>query len=325
MRKLSESRIALRGLPNPRLGPGSGDPGRAKLELIRSRRVLWATLTLAAVALAAWFVLTRLGRQEDETWARIQREGLMRVGMDASWPPFEYIDQTTGQIIGLDVDLARAIGQRLGVEVELVNVGFDSLYDALYVGRFDAIVSALPYDPLLYGDVAYSISYFNAGQVLVVRADETEINETNDLSGKRLGVELASEGDVVSRRLQKKIEGLSLQSYMTPQEVLRALKDGEVEAAVVDVVSAYQFIAVEGDVQVIGNPLTDELYVIAVQLDSPLLLKVINEALVEMREDGTMERLQEKWFRIVEMLRGHIKSILIKLRDGVALAGAARP
>ena len=75
--------------------------------------------------------------------------------------------------------------------------------------------------------------------------------------------------------------------------------DSEIEAALVDAVSAYQFIAAEGDVQAIGDPLTDELYVIAVQLDSPLLLKAINEALVDMREDGTLERLQEKWFRVM--------------------------
>lgn len=262
-----------------------------------SKPAFLAILALAAIALAAWFVLARLGREGDETWARIQREGLIRVGMDASWPPFEYIDEPTGQIVGLDVDLARAIGQRLGVQVELVNVGFDSLYDALYVGRFDAIISALPYDPLLYGDVAYSISYFNAGQVLVVRSDERGISEAKGLSGMRLGVELGSEGDVVGRQLQKKTEGLSLQTYVAPQDVLRALKEGEVEAAIVDAVSAYQFIAAEGGVQVVGDPLTDELYVIAVRLDSPLLLKAINEALVEMREDGALERLQEQWFR----------------------------
>jgi ABC-type amino acid transport substrate-binding protein len=261
-----------------------------------SKPAFLATLAFIAIALATWFVRARLGREEDETWARIQREGVMRVGMDASWPPFDFVDDE-GQIAGLDVDLARALGQRLGVEVEFVNVGFDSLYDALYVGRFEAIVSALPYDPLLLGDVAYSISYFNAGQVLVVRADEIEISEAKDLSGKRLGVELGSEGDVVGRQLQTKTEGLSLQTYMAPQDVLRALKEGEVEAAIVDAVSAYQFIAAEGGVQVVGDPLTDELYVIAVRLDSPLLLKAINEALVEMREDGTLERLQEKWFR----------------------------
>ncbi len=258
--------------------------------------LLMIGLSLLA-GLVIWRISARLGRDTDETWARIQRERVMRVGMDASWPPFEFVDEATGQIVGIDVDLAQAIGQRLGVEVELVNVGFDSLYDALYVGRFDAIVSALPYDPLLYGDVAYSISYFNAGQVLVVQADEMGISEVNDLSGKRLGVEWGSEGDVVGRRLQKEIEDLSLENYMAPQDVLQALKEGQVEAAIVDAVSAYQFMATEGGVHVVGDSLTDELYVIAVRLDSPLLLRAINEALVEMREDGTLERLQEKWFR----------------------------
>jgi polar amino acid transport system substrate-binding protein len=263
---------------------------------LRNSRVFLTILALVAIGLTIWLVLTRLGRVEDETWARIQQDGLMQVGMDASWPPFEFVDDD-GQIVGLDVDLARAIGQRLGVQVELVNVGFDSLYDALYVGRFDAIVSALPYDPLLYGDVAYSISYFNAGQVLVVRSDERGISEAKDLSRKKLGVELGSEGDVVGRQLQKKIGGLSLQNYMAPQDVLQALKEGEAEAAIVDAVSAYQFITAKGGVRVVGDPLTDELYVIAVRLDSPLLLKAINQALVEMREDGTLEGLQKIWFR----------------------------
>jgi len=263
----------------------------------RKRSLVLLIIGLSLFAgLAMWRISGRLGRDADEAWARIQREGVMRVGMDASWPPFEFVDDD-GQIVGFDVDLARAIGQRLGVEVEFVNVGFDSLYDALYVGRFDAIVSALPYDPLLYGDVAYSISYFNAGQVLVTRTDETEISEVNDLAGKRLGVELGSEGDVLGRQLQKKTEDLSLQSYMAPWDVLRALKAGEVEATITDAVSAYQFVAAEGGVQVVGDPLTDELYVIAVRLDSPLLLKAINEALVGVREDSTLERLQGKWFR----------------------------
>ncbi len=271
-------------------------------KLVGKWRALLTALALIATALATGFVLTQLDREKDETWARIQQEGVMRVGMDASWPPFEYIDEATGQIVGFDVDLARAIGQRLGVEVELVNVGFDSLYDALYVGRFDAIVSALPYDPLLLGDVAYSISYFNAGQVLVVRSSESanqRIGEVNNLAGKKVGVEFASEGDVVGRRLQKQIEDLSLENYMAPQNVLSALQEGEVEAAIVDAVSAYQFMAAEGGVQVVGDPLTDELYVVAVRLDSPLLLKAINEALVEMREDGALERFREKWFQNV--------------------------
>jgi len=262
----------------------------------RERRVILAMVGLAAVCLAAWWALARLGQEaEDETWARIQEEGVMRVGLDPSWPPFEYVDED-GQIVGFDVDLAREIGRRLGVEVELVNVGFDALYDALQMGRFDAIVSALPYDPARTKDVAYSTSYFNAGQVLVVRAEEGEIKGAKDLAGRRLGVEWGSEGDAQARKLQKKIEGLTLRPYMAPEEALQALKDGQVDAALVDAVSALQFIGREGGVKIVGHPLTDELYVIAVRSKSHALLKAINEALAEMKEDGALARLRERWF-----------------------------
>jgi len=261
----------------------------------RQRRVIVAMAGLAAVCLAAWWAFARLGREaEDETWARIREEGVLRVGLDPSWPPFEYVED--GQIVGFDVDLAREIGRRLGVEVALVNVGFDALYDALQVGRFDAIVSALPYDPARTKDVAYSISYFNAGQVLVVRADEGQIKGVKDLAGRRLGVEWGSEGDAQARKLQKKIKGLTLRPYMAPEEALRALKGGEVDATLVDAVSALQFMGREGGVKIVGHPLTDELYVIAVRPESHALLRAINEALAEMREDGTLARLRERWF-----------------------------
>ena len=258
------------------------------------RRVILALVGLAAVCLAAWWILARLGREaEDETWARVREEGVLRVGLDPSWSPFEYVED--GQIVGFDVDLAREIGRRLGVEVVLVNVGFDALYDALQVGRFDAIVSALPYDPTRTKDVAYSISYFNAGQVLVVRADEGQIKGVKDLAGRRLGVEWGSEGDAQARKLQKKIKGLTLRPYMATEEALRALKGGQVDAALVDAVSALQFIGHEGGVKIVGHPLTDELYVIAVRPESHALLRAINEALTEMREDGTLARLRERW------------------------------
>jgi len=248
---------------------------------------------LLLAGLLIWCILGRPGRDIDETWARIQEEGRMRVGMDASWPPFEYIEG--GEIVGFDVDLAREIGRRLGVEVELLNLGFDSLYDALQVGRIDAIISALPYDSTLTEDVAYSIPYFNAGQVLVVRIDGT-IREVKDLAGRRLGVEWGSEGDAQGRRLQRKVKGLTLRPYMTPEEALRALKDGEVDAALVDAISALQFTGREKGTRIVGKPLTDERYVVAVRPKSWMLLKAINHALAEMREDGTLDQLRRRWF-----------------------------
>jgi len=233
-------------------------------------------------------------RAPDEAWERIQQEGIIWVGLDASWPPFEYVDDD-GQIVGFDVDLARELGQRLGVEVEFVNIGFDGLYDALKSGKCDVIISALPYDPMMTKDVAYSHYYFNAGQVLIVRSDERGIEGEGDLRGKRVGVEWGSAGDMEARRLAKRIEGMELVLYRTPEEALRALKDGEVEAAIADAVSTYSFIKAEGEMKIVGEPLTDEPYVIAVRPESQVLLQAINEALVEIKEGGTLARLRERW------------------------------
>ena len=124
-------------------------------------------LILGAVALG----LLARGRENDKTLERVRATGELRVGLDASFPPFESLD-AEGNVLGFDADLAHAIAARLGAEPVFVNVGFDGLYDALWAGRVDVIISGLPYDPRRTQDVNYSMPYFNAGQVLVVRADD---------------------------------------------------------------------------------------------------------------------------------------------------------
>lgn len=264
----------------------------------------WALIALPILLLCVLllvYVLLRgsgfflIGEERDETWERIQREGVMRVGVDASYPPFENVDEA-GNYSGYDIDLTREIGRRLGVRVQFINVGFDGLYDALYTEKFDVIISALPYDPLLTQDVAYSYSYFNAGQLLVVREDEEKVRGVEDLAGKRVGVELGSGGDVEGRRLEKRMRGMELVLYRTPQETLQGLKGGEVDAAIADALTIYQFLKAEGGVKVVGPPVTDESYVMAVRPDSSVLLAKINGIIVEMRGDGFLERLRERWF-----------------------------
>ena len=98
---------------------------------------------LSMVGLGVGYWLSR-EEEKDHTWAVIQQTGMLRVGMDASYPPFEEIDETTGELRGYDVELAREIGRRLGLEVQFVNIGFDGLYDALITKKVDAVISALP-------------------------------------------------------------------------------------------------------------------------------------------------------------------------------------
>jgi ABC-type amino acid transport substrate-binding protein len=256
---------------------------------------------LAAALLGAglWLLLRTLPEAIDPTWARILETGVLRVCTDPSWPPFEFVEET-GQIEGFDVELASLLARRLrpqgtGVRAEIVPVGFDGLYDALLAGRCDAVLSALPYEPMRTEDVAYSLAYFNAGLVLVTRQDTAGIGRLDDLVGRVVGVEwgFVPEGDSRQRLF---FQSLGLRRYDTAGDALRALQAGEVEAALVDRITALAFLRDCRGLQIVGQPITDLNYVIPVRPDSFRLLGEINRVLLEMREDGTLEGLQEKWF-----------------------------
>jgi polar amino acid transport system substrate-binding protein len=250
---------------------------------------------LAAIGL--WLLLRTLPEAVDPTWERIRETGVLPVCTDPSWPPFEFIDEDTGRIEGLDVELARLLAGRLapGVRAQIVTVGFDGLYDALLAGRCDAVLSALPYEPMRTEDVAYSVAYFNAGLVLVTQEGTNGIEALEDLADRVVGVEwsFVPEGDSRQRLF---LQSLGLRRYDTADCVLRALQSGEIEAAIVDRITALAYLRDCRGLRLVGEPLADVNYVIPVRPDSFQLLDQINRVLLEMRQDGTLEALQARWF-----------------------------
>ena len=263
------------------------------------RRNTWLAVAavLLLVALGSWLLVRSLTEPVDETWERIQETLVLRVCTDPSWPPFEYIRPDTGQVDGFDIELAGLLAERLatGLRVQVVSVGFDGLYDALLAGRCDAVLSALPYDPLRTEDVVYSVAYFNAGDVLLTREDATGIESVEDLEGRVVGVEwgFVPQGDSRQRDL---LRNLPARRYDSPAGALRALHAGEVEAAIVDRISALAYTKECDGLRYVGEPLHDVNYVIPVRPGSVRLLAEINRVLLEMREEGTLEALQDKWF-----------------------------
>jgi polar amino acid transport system substrate-binding protein len=271
----------------------------------RGRKGRWLVAALVAVLGAAglWLLWRTLPEAVDPTWERILDTGVLRVCADPSWPPFEFVDERTGRIEGFDADVAEALAERLVpvaagrpvVQAQIIPVGFDGLYDALLSGRCDAVLSALPYEPMRTEDVAYSVAYFNAGLVLLVRDDTTDVERLEDLPGRTVGVEwgFVPEGDPRQREL---LRNLGVRRYGTALEAIRALQAGEVEAAIVDRITALAYMKECEGIRFAGKPIHDVNYVIPVRPDSFRLLEEINRALLEMREEGTLETLQERWF-----------------------------
>jgi polar amino acid transport system substrate-binding protein len=245
-----------------------------------TKRAWWA-LTLLALALITWGGWTAYQRWQGRSGlAEIRQRGALRVGLDASFPPFESLDED-GQVVGLDADIARAIADDLGVEVQFVNIGFDGLYDALLIKRVDVLLSGLPIDPYRSRDVAYSVNYFNAGQVLVTRRDD--IHTKMDTAGKSVAVEWGSLGDMEARRLQKTLPGLQINSQPDAQSAL------QFDTAIVDGVNA----VTQPQMRVVTY-LSNEWYAAAVAVNNRALLAEINKTLTRLIESGEMERLQKQ-------------------------------
>jgi ABC-type amino acid transport substrate-binding protein len=259
---------------------------------------------LAVVVVGYWFLANYTPKPPtklDATWTRIVGEGVFRIGIDPSFPPFE-IDDGKANLSGLDIALATEIVQDWSKEivtntirVEYVYTGYDGLYDALKAGQFDAILSALPYNSQKTEDVYFSHSYFNGGPLLVVREGDTKTRTFYDLANRRVGVELGSSGDAFARKWERRLK-YDLREFDTPVDALSALGGNSIDAVLTDAITFDDYAKTTNGLKSVGDPLSDDLYVIATRKDTPTLLSRINAVIDAMKHDGRMERLQQEWF-----------------------------
>jgi ABC-type amino acid transport substrate-binding protein len=263
------------------------------------RRITWRWwLGAALVAALAWISLRLARGPADATWERIQAERRFVVVTDASYPPFSAVD-ADGNLFGFDVDLAEEIGRRWGVQVAFENLTYDALLTALIVGRDDAVISAFVPQPERTREVAYTQPYFVAGTVAVVRAgggDRLEGDPEAWAAGKTLAVEFGATGDALGRQWARRVVDVTVTPLLTAGEALAAVESGAADAALVDAITAYEFVRTHPAVVVAGPPVEPEPYVIAVSIDSPILLRELEAVLEAMRADGTLAGLRAKWF-----------------------------
>ena len=259
---------------------------RARKKLI----VIAAALAVIAVVAVLFWRGGGAG-SKDEAWKRVHGTGILRVGIDPEFPPFEG-RSPDGKIAGFDVDLAREVASTMGVTATFRIISFDGLLDAVWTGKVDAVISAMPADALYTQDQSYSTPYFDAGTYLVVRKDEPGIRGMDDLAGKRVAVELGSAGDAIARQARTKVRGIRLVLKEDQKSALQALVSGEADAAIVDGVSARMF---PGPICLVSPPLESVPYVIVLPKKSPKLLAEVNRALASLKESGKLQELYRKW------------------------------
>ncbi len=263
-------------------------PWRVMLAALLAVVTLWLWTLAGVLFVLRWNSVERPGPPLKELFPY----GEMRVGVDASYPPFAVA--TADDLYGLDIDLGRALAERLNVPVRFVNMGYDGLYDSLKADQVDVVISALLIDRSRTNDVLYTLPYYNAGFVLVSRAGQP-FATMQGLSGHALAYEFGSDADTFARAWLRRIPPFNTRPYELPAYALDAVRLRQADAALVDATSARLYLRDHPQWTAKLQYVSDSLYAIAVRISRGKTWEAVNFALQSLADDGTLAAIVSRW------------------------------
>lgn len=238
------------------------------------------------------FLLLRCGVSGEDGFAKVRKSGVLRVGTDATYPPFEWIDTATGQVEGFDVDLVRELCKEIGCKAEFVVVPFDGIIAGLVSGKYDMIASTFTITPERAKQVAFSDPYYDGGQTIAVPLYDTSTSGVEDLQGKTIAVQLGTTGE----RRASQIPGAEIIAFENIGAAFIDMENGRVDAVINDKPTTELIIRQRGAAKIVGPTLTAEEYGFAVKHADKGLLSALNRALTTIKSDGRFESIRERWF-----------------------------
>lgn len=218
------------------------------------------------------------------------------MGTEASFKPFEFTDENN-EPIGFDIDLARAVAEEIGLELDVRDQPFDGLIGALQANQIDMIVAGMTITEERKQTVAFSNPYYNAKQAVIVRAGETRVTSVEDLANLNIAVQMGTTGAAKAEEIKGTADDTSLKQYEKVNEAFMELTNGRVDAVIIDApVGASYMKQFEGLEVVEEIAFEDEQFGIAVRKDDEKLLNDVNTALDNIMSSGKYDELIQKWF-----------------------------
>lgn len=221
----------------------------------------------------------------------------LKMGTNATFPPYEFYDDATGEVVGIDAEVAAAICAKLGCELEIVDMDFDAIIPAVTTGKIDFGMAGMTVTEERLQSVDFTTSYATGIQSVIVKED-SEITSVDDLfaegANHKIGVQQGTTGDIYCSGDIEEAGLGTIERYKNGTDAVLALTSGKVDCVVIDNQPALKYVEANEGLKILDTEYAVEDYAIALAKDSELTEK-INAALEELIADGTVQAIIDKY------------------------------
>ncbi|HEY1148647.1 MAG TPA: transporter substrate-binding domain-containing protein [Pseudoduganella sp.] len=224
----------------------------------------------------------------------VKSRGTIKVAMEGTYPPFNFKDQKTGELVGYDVDVAKLVAAKLGVKPEFVTTEWASILAGLASGKYDVIIAQVGINPKREQVFDFSSPYIYSSPMLIVRKDEkNNWTSLEQLKGKRIG---AGQGSVYEAQA-KAVPGIEVKSYPSAPENLADLAAGRIDAALNDsLLAAWLLKSTKLPIKAGARVGAVERMGIPFQKNNPQFKAALEKVLADAAADGSLKAISIKWF-----------------------------
>jgi cystine transport system substrate-binding protein len=232
---------------------------------------------------------------EDTSLSDVQESGVLTIGTEGTYRPFTFHEDGSGDLTGYDVEIATAVAEKLGVEPEFEETQWDAIFAGLEAERFDIIANQVSINEEREGKYELSEPYTISPGVVIVSEDTTDIGSLSDLEGKTTAQSLSSNWYEVAES-----SGATVEAVEGWAQAIALLEQGRIDATVNDKLTFLDYKATSSDgasgLKIAAETDDPSRNAFVVKKGSSALIDAVNEALVELRADGTLAEISEKYF-----------------------------
>lgn len=216
-------------------------------------------------------------------------DGVLTMATNAYFPPYEYYEGD--EIVGIDAEIAAAVAEKLGLQLVIEDMEFDSIITAVQTGKADMGLAGMTVTEDRLQNVNFSDTYATGIQSVIVKED-SDIASLDDLAGKMIGVQLGTTGDIYA---SDEFGADHVDQYNKGNDAVMALLSGKIDAVIIDNEPAKSYVAANEGLKILDTEYAVEDYAAAISKDNTALLDAINGALKELTEDGTLDAIVAKY------------------------------